>query len=107
MNGVSARWIFMPYCIKRLADGRYIVLNRRSKPLGVRGHEHVSYEDHPSAARIEITKTDARKISHNGSDDLETIYLYDGPSTPTKDVDNLHGYMKRLNLFMRLKVEEQ
>ncbi len=106
MGKVSARWTFMPYCIKRLHDGRYVVLNRRSKPLGIRGHDHVSYEDHPSAARITITKEDARKMSHNGSDDLETIYLYHGPTTPTKDEENLHGYMDRLNVFMKLWVEE-
>lgn len=106
MGHVTARWTFMPFCIKRLPDGRYIVLNRRSKPLGIRGHVHVDYETHPSAARITITKDDARKMSHDGSDDLETIYLYDGPSTPTIDEETLHGYMDRLNVFMQLWVEE-
>lgn len=106
MSDESVRWIFMPYCVKRLTDGRYIVLNRRYKPLGIRGSEHISYEDHPSAVRIKITKSQACKISHNGSEDLERIYLYDDSSIPAKGKDNLHGYMERLHVFMQLKVED-
>ena len=41
----------MPYCIQRLEDGRYIVLNRHYKPLGETTREWVTYETPPRRAR--------------------------------------------------------
>lgn len=106
MATITSRWIFLPYCIQRLSDDRYIVLNRKYKPLGVRGNDHVVYEEHPAAAKIKITASDARKISHSGSDDLSAIFLYDDATNPSTSKENMHGYSIRLGAFMELPVEE-
>ena len=106
MATITARRIFLPYCIQRLSDGRYIVLNQKYKPLGVRGTDHVVYEEHPAAAKMKITASKARKISHSGSDDLIAIYLYDDATNPSMSKQNMHDYLIRLGAFMAIPVEE-
>ncbi len=102
----SFRRVFLPYCLKRLADGRYIVLNRQYKPLGVRSSEHVVYEDHPTAGRIEITPEQAVGLSWDGSNDLDLIRLYNGESVDAVDgnTEHLKAYQLRLERLMHLKV---
>lgn len=105
MEKLPARWAFMPYCIQRLKDGRYIVLNRRYKPLGVQTRVWVDYDTHPSAARMKITKAKAVKMSWKGSDDLAEIHLYNDGCIPTGSTEHLTAYAKRLLVFMNLVIE--
>jgi hypothetical protein len=102
MDTVPIRWIFLPYCIKRLADGRYIILNRRYKPLGKFGNEWVIYETDPSAANIEITPAIAKKLSCKNSDDVDVIYLYSDACIPTDSDEHLRSYSARLSVLMQL-----
>lgn len=104
MDTYEARWIFLPYCLHRLKDGRYIVLNRKYKPLGVRSSEWVIYEDHPSAAAMKITPAIAKNLSWNGSDDAEVIYLYSDGCIPNESVEHLQSYSMRLKVLMDLPV---
>jgi hypothetical protein len=97
--------VFLPYCLQRLADGRYIVLNRRYKPLGVQTREWVDYDTHPSAARMKITAATARKLSWKSSDDVAVIHLYNDGCVPDAGADHLDAYAKRLAVFMKLPVE--
>ncbi len=46
------RCVHLPYCIKRLPDGRHVVLNRDYKPLGFKTREHVEYESYPIAVKL-------------------------------------------------------
>lgn len=105
MGTYEARWIFLPYCLQKLKDGRYIVLNRKYKPLGVRSSEWVVYEDHPSAAFMKITPATAKKLSWKGSDDLDVIHLYNDGSIPNESAEHLQAYAKRLKVLMDLSVE--
>ena len=105
MNTCEARWIFLPYCLYRLKDGRYIVLNRKYKPLGVRSSDWVVYEDHPSAASMKITPEIAKKLSWQGSDNLDVIHLYNDASIPNKGEEHLQAYANRLKVLMDLAVE--
>ena len=105
METFSVRWIFLPYCLKRLEDGRYIILNRRYKPLGVSSNEWVAYETHPSTANIEITPAIARKLSWKGSDDIDVIHLYSDGCIPTVSAEHLRSYSERLSVLMQLGVE--
>lgn len=41
------RSVHLPYCIKKLPSGAYVVLNREYKPLGFKTREHVDYEAYP------------------------------------------------------------
>ena len=36
----------LPYCLERLADGRYVLLNRSYKPVGMTTTDWVDYTDH-------------------------------------------------------------
>jgi hypothetical protein len=105
MDSVPIRWIFLPYCIKRLTDGRYIILNRRYKPLGTLTNDYVIYETHPSAAHIDITKSIAKKLAHDNSDDINDIYLYSDGCIPTNSDKHLRAYSERLAVLMQLGVE--
>lgn len=105
MGTHEARWIYLPYCIRRLADGRYIVLNRDYKPLGVQTRDWVDYETHPSAGRIAISATAARKMSWSGSEDLDSIMLYNDGCIPTESAAAMKAYQSRLAVFMALKVD--
>lgn len=104
MDGYYASRVFLPFCIQRLEDGRYIVLNRRYKPLGDRGDERVAYENHPSAARITITPEDAKNLSWDGCDDVEFIQLYDKRMRLGESAEHLLAYQIRLAVFMQLWV---
>lgn len=107
MNQYEFRAIFLPYCMQRLADGRYIVLNRRYKPLGIASEDWVEYESHPSAVGMKISTALAKKISWNASADTETIYLYDDGCNPRLGGEHSSAYFKRLVLLMPLLVQAQ
>lgn len=98
-----ARWVVFPYCIQRLDDGRYIVLNRRYKPLGVASDTHVVYEESPAACHMKITPDIARRLSWLGDDSIERIALYDGSENMLEHPDHLAAYVERLALLMTIR----
>jgi hypothetical protein len=98
------RHYFMPYCLQRLKDGRYIVLNRQYKPLGHFGGDWVDYESHPSAAKIKITAAAAKAISWNGSESLDVIHLYNDGTIPTTSAEHWRLYSERLKRLAHLKL---
>lgn len=105
MKFVDVRWVFLPYCLQRLADGRYVVLNRSYKPLGVQSSDFVDYESHPSAVALAITKAIAKKISVDGDDSLERIYLYRDRCIPSDSDAALQAYSLRLKVLMQLELK--
>lgn len=106
MQTYSGRWVFLPYCIKRLEDGRYIVLNRLHKPLGVSSSAWVVYEEHPSAAAMKITPSKAKRMSCRESDDVSVIHLYKDECIPDGGkAEHLDAYVRRLKVLMSLEVE--
>ena len=98
------RHYFMPYCIQRLKDGRYIVLNRQYKPLGTFSGDWVDYDAHPSACKLKVTKAAAVKISWQGSDNLDVIHLYNDGTIPTTSAEHHRAYCDRLKVLMHLKI---
>lgn len=104
MQQDTVRRVFMPYCLQRLKDGRYIVLNRLYKPLGVASRDWVDYESHPSAMQISgLTATRIPKLSWKGESDAECIYLYNDGCIPTDSAEHWDAYSKRLKLLAELK----
>ncbi len=96
--------IALPYCLQKLADGRFIVLNRRYKPLGVSSREHVDYDAHPSACHISgLTGAVAAKLSWDGSADTAAIWLYRDGLLPTASPENWAAYCARLQLLATLQ----
>jgi hypothetical protein len=104
MGTYEFRSIFMPYCLIRLDDGRYIVVNRNYKPLGITSGDYVIYETHPSAAKLKITAATAKKLSWAGSDALARIYLYNDGCIPTDGKANMDAYLSKLSVLAKLKV---
>lgn len=100
--------ICLPYCLKKQEDGSYIALNREYKPLGFNQNKHVEYSDYPIATAFKgITKTLAKKVSWEGKDDLDSIFLYDSSCTPTKSKANMEAYLNRLSLLADLKLKKK
>ena len=102
MAKLEARWIYLPYCLRRLADGRYIVLNRDYKPVGLHTTDWVDYENHPSAAKLKISAAAARKMSWKASEDLESIMFYNDGCVPTSSKEAMNAYLARLAVFAKL-----
>lgn len=99
------RFTHFPYCLRKLDDGRYILVNRRYKPLGVVSRERVVYEDHPTAMRIEgLTDELALDIDVNGGAKPDHIYLYNGASTAPRTEQATSEYLQRLSKLMTLKM---
>lgn len=97
--------VFMPYCIKGLGGGRYIVLNRDSKPLGVPSCVDVDLSTHPSALPMKITAEHAMAMSVHQDPNIECIYLLKGDGPP-KGAD-LIAYADRLAVLMSISVTAQ
>lgn len=104
-SSLSFRWLWLPYCLERLADGRYVALNRRYKFLGAAPDEFVDYEAAPEWARMRITPAQARKLADDSSAfDPARIYLYKDPTAPTANEANWDAYQARLAVLAKLKV---
>jgi hypothetical protein len=100
------RALHLPYCLERRTDGRYVILNRRYKPLGFTTREHVNYDAYPIAVKFKrLTRVTAARLSVRGSEDLEKIWLYDDATVPTGSARNIRQYLERLKLLMSLKLD--
>lgn len=101
----EARVIYFPYCLRRQEDGSYVVLNRNYKPLGFDTGEYVDYKNYPIAVRFKgLTPKMAAKLSYDGSEGLDSIYLYNDGTVPTASAKNLTAYLNRLAQLAKLKL---
>ena len=104
---MSFRHLYLPYCLQLLSDGRYIVLNRKYKPLGISSSDWVDYETHPTAQRLKgLTAAKVKQISARGSDRLESIHLYNDSCIPTASPEHWAAYSKRLSILAELRVDD-
>lgn len=105
MPSNNVRSVHLPYCVKKLEDGRYVVLNRDYKPLGFRTKEHVDYAAYPIAFKARgLTKTVAAKISWESSEDLDNIFLYNDGCVPTTSAANMTAYLERLHALAKVEI---
>ncbi len=100
---MEARNIFFPYCIQRVKTDGYILLNRNYKPLGSQSGDWVEYETNQSVAPLKITAATAKKLSWDGSGDLDRIYLYSDSCIPTDGAAHMDAYLKRLAVLMAIQ----
>ena len=90
MSLSTFRWVHLPYCLKRLEDGCYVVLNRHYKPLGFLTNDWVDYEAYPVVMKFKgLTPKVAAKLSYKGSEDLAMIYLYNDGCVPTNSAQHM------------------
>ncbi len=100
------RSVVLPYCLKRMKDKTYIVLNREYKPIGFNTREHIKYENFILNHKVKgITNKIAEKLSCDGSDSLEVIYLYNDGSIPTSSVSKCESYFEKLKILLKLEIK--
>jgi hypothetical protein len=107
MDTFKVRQVFMPYCLQRLKDGGYLLLNRRYKPLGVLSGEWVDYDSHPSKFRLKRALSDAQiaNLDCAGRNNADCIYFYDDASVPTASDANWKAYSDRLAKLASYDIE--
>lgn len=100
------RQVYLPYALQQLADGSYLPVNRRYKPLGVTSGDFVDYEA-CKAGRVRVTPAMARKLDVHGVGDLDgpAIYLYDDSSNPEASKAAWDAYAARLAVLSKAKVQ--
>jgi hypothetical protein len=67
---------FLPYCLERQPDGSYIVTNRQTQPVGTTEGVGSPFDGFPVRVLLpHLTDEIAARLSFNGNDDLEKIFL--------------------------------
>lgn len=108
MLNYDFRCVHLPYCIQKLPNGAYVVLNRGYKPIGFNTDHYLDYEAYPIGVKFKrLTAKTITKLSHNGSTDAENIYLYDDGCIPTKSTQHMKEYLDRLQILAKLKLETE
>jgi hypothetical protein len=101
----TVQFAFLPYCIQKQRDGRYMVLNREYKPVGFWTREWVDYTSGPFLVKIKgLTKRTVASISFNGDTSLDRIYLYNDGCIPTRSAKHMTAYLKRLGRIAKYKI---
>jgi hypothetical protein len=101
----SFRQVFLPYCLQKLPDGRWVVLNREYKPLGFRTDDFVTYEDYPICVELKgIGPATFEKLSYEGSQHKDCIYLYNDACIPTNSEEHMDAYLKKIRKLAKLKI---
>lgn len=97
--------VFLPYCIDRQKDGRYAVLNREYKPVGFYTNDFINYKEYPVLVKFKgLGPKTAAKISHEGKQNLDFIYLYG--CNPIASEASMKAYLARLKILAKLSIEE-
>lgn len=97
--------MFLVYALLKQPDGRYVLVNRRYKPVGMGTTAHVDYA--PSAVKFvrQITQAQAKALSYCGSTDVDAIYLYNDGCVPTDSAAHWKAYAARLERLAGWMVE--
>ncbi len=95
------RAVFMPYCIERQPDGRYVVLNRGYKPLGFFTSDYIRYSDHAVAVGLRITPKTAEKL---GGWEEQRLYLYDDATNPLRSKAGVDAYLRKLRILAKAEI---
>lgn len=101
------RQLFLVYCLDRQADGTYLALNRRYKPVGFSTTEWVDYEAFPVRFKFKraLSARQIAALSYKGDTAAERIYLYDDGSIPTDSDAKWSAYSARLQRLAAYLVE--
>jgi hypothetical protein len=91
----AQRRVYWPYCIEQLAAGRYVLLNRLYKPLGIASSTFIR-DYSPWSFKLSITEADAQEMSWEGNDDVSRVYFYHDGTIPTDSRQKLAAYEARL-----------
>jgi hypothetical protein len=95
--------IMSPYCLQKQSDGKYLILNREYSPLGFQPLHGRKVDKETISFYMDITPQVAEELSFNGSQDLDSIYLYNDASNPINGGKAMEDYTRRLVLLMAIK----
>lgn len=100
------RQLILIYCLQRLADGSYIALNRRYKPVGLSTVEWVDNEAFPVRFKFKraLSAAQVAALSYKGDANPERIYLYNDGCIPTESSAHWKAYADRLERLAGYKV---
>ncbi|CAN99119.1 MULTISPECIES: hypothetical protein [Sorangium] len=98
------REVFFPYCLKRQPDGRYAILNRRYKPVGLFTGGWVKYDGLPVLVDLRVTPSMAASVSWDHNPKLDEIFLYDDGCVPTASTEAMAAYLDRVGRMMKWKI---
>lgn len=106
MPHYDVRCDYLPFCLKKQPDGRYVILNANHNPVGFSTVRQINWADHPVLVNIYgLTSAVAAQLSCTGSDDTEVIFLYDSECLPVHCSTCMDAYTKRLAVLALLQTE--
>lgn len=94
---------FLPYCLKRIEDGRYVILNRQYSPVGTVLSDAIKYGDF-AISWPGMSSALAGRLSWRGISCTEQIWLYGDETDPTRSQENLEAYVSRLWMLRAFKI---
>ncbi|WP_291728203.1 hypothetical protein [Bernardetia sp.] len=99
------RAVCMPYCIKRLENGKYHVLNREYKPLSFCTISNDYLEKKlPIELDLEITGKIMSQLAAKGAVfQNDMIFLYGDGTNPVKEKNRVQ-YYELLDILMTIRV---
>jgi hypothetical protein len=96
---------FMPYCLKKQPDGRYAVLNRKYKPVGMVTDDQIAYDAHPVLVSMRVTRSVAAELSWNGDASPDEVFLYNDATNPMTSPRDMRAYLKRIERLTKFKIK--
>lgn len=112
--------INLPYGLKRVNDGTWLVFNREQMPLGwntIEGRDSLygnrPYSDLPIHTRYQgLTEGRLKRLAHSESsvrygDDgkIDTIFLYNDASNPQSNPQHWNQYFDKIRTLSSLQVK--
>lgn len=97
------------YVLRQLKPGRYVLLNRFYKPVGSAELGYLSTEEYDTllerhAFPLDLPLALVRRLSWEGDNDQEEVFLYSDGDIPTRSAQAMRDYLERLALLMSLQV---
>lgn len=103
MYNPTLKTVYFPYALRKQPDGRWVVLNRYYRPVGINVAEPVELDKYPVSVELpELDEATLQRLSHDGDIEHDTIYLYNDGSVPTMGPEYMEAYLKRLEILLRL-----
>ena len=84
--------LHLVYIVRRRDDGRYVQLNRHHSGIGSRAW--VDYNKLPGI-ELDLSPSDAARISFNGSRDAKIVVIYNDGCKPWDNRENRADYWRR------------
>jgi hypothetical protein len=98
INIDTERWVHWPYCIQRVTEGRYVLLNRRYKPIGNPTTEFV--EDYsPWAFDLDLKPEQSRQLAFDQDESVRCVYFYGDGCIPNDTPAFMRANRSRLSVL--------